>query len=133
VLTFVDKTLRSATEAGKKTSPEADKQIEGAIQMLSEYQTKYHPTHPVSSVQKRMEEARQNDECSSTILNRLKESFRVRDELAPLLCLHSNTDSQPIEPQSERIVEFFIHKSLPDRSPTSVKRKGQRVKSVHVI
>jgi hypothetical protein len=89
VLTFVDKTLRSATEAGKKTSPEADKQIEGAIQMLSEYQTKYHPTHPVSNVRKRMEEARQNDECSSTILNRLKESFRVRDELAPFNCFVS--------------------------------------------
>ena len=83
MLDFVDDTLESATRAGKKASSDADKKFEMAIQMLNDYQMEYHPTRPISNLCDMMAKARENDQSSLTILNRLKETFRVREKFAP--------------------------------------------------
>jgi hypothetical protein len=83
VLEFVDDALKSATETGKKSSKEADSKFEIAIRMLSDYQREFHP---ISDVRERMAEARANDESASTVLSRLKERFRVSEQLISSIC-----------------------------------------------
>ena len=94
---LADEALQSAAEAGRKTSKRADKNFGKAIETLNDYEMNCH-TMPLMSdggncntVHKRMEIAKQKDKSSSSILNRLKESFRVREKLAPLLSPHSHT------------------------------------------
>jgi hypothetical protein len=97
-LELVDKALQSAAEAGRKTSKRADKNFGKAIETLSDYEMNCHTTPLMPDggngniVHKRMEVAKQKDKSSSSILNRLKESFRVREELASLLSPHSHTE-----------------------------------------
>jgi hypothetical protein len=77
---FVENALKSATEAGKKTSIEADEKFEMAIRMLSDYQIENPGSmcQVVSDVWERMARARENDESASTILNGLKARSGVR-------------------------------------------------------
>jgi hypothetical protein len=76
---FVDDALKSATEAGKETSTEADEKFKMAIRMLIDYQIEYDGSMcQVSDVWERMARARENDESASTILNRLKARSGVR-------------------------------------------------------
>jgi hypothetical protein len=51
-----------------------------AIDALSVYEKKYHFRETVTQT---MAEAEAKDQSSSTILKRLKETFRVREGLAP--------------------------------------------------
>jgi len=130
VLDVVDDALKSAAEEGTKTSVRVDENFEAAIKALDEYHVEYHPERSAPNLRGRMAEARENDESSSTILNRLKETFRVREKFPPSIRRYSDTtDSQPIEPQPKRIVEFLIHKSLPEKRPTSVKRMCRHLSS----
>ena len=78
MLQVIDDALRSATEAGKKTSKEADEKFKRAIYALSAYETKYHSRESVTHV---MAEAEAKDKSSSTGLEGLKEKFRVREYL----------------------------------------------------
>jgi len=78
VLQVVDYALGSATEARKKTSNDADAKFKKAIDALSAYEKKYHLRETVTQT---MAEAEANDKSSSTILKRLKETFRVREDL----------------------------------------------------
>jgi hypothetical protein len=80
VLQVVDDALGSATEARKKTSSETDAKFKNAIDALSAYEKKYHSRETVTQT---MAEAEAKDKSSSTILKRLKETFRVREDLAP--------------------------------------------------
>jgi macrodomain Ter protein organizer (MatP/YcbG family) len=80
VLQVVDDALSSATETRKKTSNDADVKFKKAIDALSAYEKKYHLKETVTQT---MEEAEGKDKSSSTILKRLKETFRVREDLAP--------------------------------------------------
>jgi hypothetical protein len=82
VLELVDDTLKAAADAGTKTSKEADEKFSEAIESLKEYEKCYHPN---KSVETRMEQAKANDKSSSTVLNRLKETFLVSVELVPML------------------------------------------------
>jgi len=123
VLDVVDDALKSAAEGGTKISERVDEKFETAIKVLDEYHVEYHPERSASKLSERMAEARKNDRSSLTILNRLKETFRVRGEVCAFALPHSDTSFQPIEPEPTRIVEFLLHKTLPDRSPTIVKRK----------
>jgi len=82
VLQAVDDALKSATEAGKKTSDGADKAFKNAVDMLTDYERNYHPK---GAVAERMEKAGEEDKSSLKVLNRLKETFRVREDLTPLL------------------------------------------------
>jgi hypothetical protein len=50
--------------------------------MLTGYGRNYHPEEAVAE---RMEKAEEEDKSSLKVLNRLKETFRVREELTPLL------------------------------------------------
>jgi hypothetical protein len=84
VLGVVDDALKSAAEEGTKTSERVDEKFETAIKVLDEYHVEYHKRS--SGLSERMTEARKNDRSSLTILNRLKETFRVREELVPSLC-----------------------------------------------
>jgi hypothetical protein len=87
-----------------------------------------------SKVHRRMEVAKAKDKSSSMILNRLKESLHVRDDLAPSHRRVLNLIFQPIEPEPTTTVEFLLHKSLPDTNPTIVKRKPRtcRARSRHL-
>jgi uncharacterized alpha-E superfamily protein len=80
VLQVVDDALSSATETRKKTSNDADVKLKKAIDALSAYEKKHHSKETVTQM---MAEAEAKDESSSTILKRLKETFRVREDLAP--------------------------------------------------
>ena len=119
MLHVVDDALYSAAEAGTSLK-EVDENFRMAIDALSAYETKYHPKKIVAQ---RMERAEVWDKSSSTILSRLKANLRVREELAVLLCCNTNANSQPMREEPTKIVEFHIHKSLPDQSPTIVKRE----------
>jgi hypothetical protein len=143
-LEFVDDALQSAAAAGTKSSREAGEKFRKAIETLSEYEMDCYIRQPVSdgdggnTVNRRMEVARAKDKSSSTILNRLKESLRVREELTAAhtsSAPHSNTNFQQTEPDPTTIVEFLLHKSLPDTNPIIVKRKRRLVefRSWHLI
>jgi len=86
VLDVVDDALKSAAKEGTKASERVDEKFEAAIKALYEYHVEYYPERSASNLRDRMAEARKNDQSSSVILNRLKETFRVREELVPLLC-----------------------------------------------
>ena len=79
MLQVVDDALGSATETRKKTSNDADAKFEKAIDALSVYEKKFYLRETVAQT---MAEAEAKDKSSSTILKRLKETFRVRDDLA---------------------------------------------------
>ena len=79
MLQTVDDALRSAAEAEKKTSDSADKALKNAVNMLSEYERISHPASE-EAVAARMEKAKKKDKSSLKASNRLKESFRVREE-----------------------------------------------------
>jgi lysyl-tRNA synthetase class I len=71
----VDYALKSATEAQKKTSKEADEKFKSAIEALTAYEKKFHLRKTVAE---RMTAAEAKDKSSSTILNKLREKLRVR-------------------------------------------------------
>ena len=79
MLQVVDDALRSATEARKKTSNDADVKFKEAIDALSAYEKKCYSRETVTQT---MVEAEAKDKSSSTILKRLKETFRVREDHA---------------------------------------------------
>jgi hypothetical protein len=45
---------------------------------------------------------------------------------------HTNTDSQPLKEEPTKVVEFLLHKSLPDKNPTIVKRERDFSRSLMV-
>jgi hypothetical protein len=78
VLQVVDDALYSATKAGKRTSKDADAKFKKATDALNAYEKKYLLGETVTQ---RMAEAEAKDKSSSTLLWRLKETFRVRKYL----------------------------------------------------
>lgn len=80
VLQVVDDALGSATETRKKISNDTDVKFKKAIDALSAYERKYHSRETVTQT---MVEAEGKDKLSSTILRKLKETFQVREDLAP--------------------------------------------------
>ena len=82
MLQAVDDALKSAVEAKKKTSDETDKAFKNAVVMLTNYGRNYCSEEAVAE---RMEKAEEVDKSSLKVLNKLKETFRVREELIPLL------------------------------------------------
>ena len=82
MLQAVDDALKSAAEEEKKTSNGADKAFKNAVDMLKDYGREHHPKEAVAE---RMEKAEEEDKSSLKVLNRLKESFRVREKLTFLL------------------------------------------------
>jgi hypothetical protein len=131
VLDVVDHALESAAKEGTKTSERVDENFEAAIKTLYEYHVEYHPEHPASNIRDRMAGAREKDKSSLTILNRLKGRFPVRGEVCAFALSHSDTYFQPVDPEPTRIVEFLLHKTLPDRRPTIVKSKPRLSEFTH--
>ena len=82
MLQAVDDALACAAEAGKKTSNEADEAFKNAVNTLTEYGRDYHPEVVIVD---RMEKAEEEDKSSLKVLNKLREKFRVREEVTPLL------------------------------------------------
>jgi hypothetical protein len=82
VLQAVDDALTCAAEAEKKTSNEADKAFKNAVNRLTGYGRDYHPNVTVAEI---MEKAEEEDKSSLKVLNKLKDTFRVRGEITPLL------------------------------------------------
>jgi hypothetical protein len=123
VLEVVDDVLCSVVQSQKRTSKDAESVNEifkKAIEELNAYEKKYHSEEIVA---KKMAEAEAKDKLSLTTLSRLKEKFRVREELALYPCRDTNADSQPLKEEPTTTVEFHIHKSFPDKRPTIVKRE----------
>lgn len=81
MLQAVDDALKSAAEE-KKSSDIADEAFKNAVDILTNYGRNYHPKEAVAE---RMEKAEKEDKSSLKVLNRLKETFRVREELTSLL------------------------------------------------
>ena len=82
MLQAVDDALKSAAEE-KKSPDGANKAFKNAVNMLTDYGRNNHPQEAVAE---RMEKAEEEDKSSLKVLNRLKETFRVREELTPSLC-----------------------------------------------
>ena len=115
----VDDALKSATEAERKTSKDADESFKRAIDALSDYEKKCYSKETVS---KRMAAAEANDKSSLTILNKLKEKLRVREGLQVSFAFsRTNIDPQLSVEEPTRTFEFLLHRSLLDDSPTIVK------------
>jgi len=81
VLQAVDDALKSAAEAEKTTSNKADKAFKKAVNVLMDYGRNHHSEEAVAE---RMEKAEEEDKSSLKVLNKLKETFRVREVLTPL-------------------------------------------------
>ncbi|KAI0251685.1 hypothetical protein BJV78DRAFT_417870 [Lactifluus subvellereus] len=103
-LEAVDEALKRAAEAKKKTSEEADVKFEEAVRLLSDYEKNYHFRPEATNVAKRVGEAKLKDTSSSTIISKLFHAKPTEDGYS--------------EPTT--VVEFLLHKSLPDSSPTIV-------------
>ena len=97
-LQLVDDALMSATEAGKKTSKEADEAFKNAVSELVVYEGKYHleendaervekadAERVKKNVAERIKVAEEADKSSLKTLNSLMEKFRVREKLITLL------------------------------------------------
>ncbi|KAF8495900.1 hypothetical protein F5888DRAFT_1707236 [Russula emetica] len=82
---------------------DADAKFKKATYALSAYENKYHP-RVEAKVTERMALAKAMDKSSSKPLKRLKESWR------------------PLKEEPTTVVEFLLHKSLPDKNPTIVKQ-----------
>ena len=91
MLQVVDDALYSVTEAGKKATTDADAKFKKATETLSAYENKYH-LKLKDTVAYTMAEAKANDKSSSTVLKRLKEKWRVRNNLT-FSSPRTNTDS----------------------------------------
>jgi hypothetical protein len=125
VLQAVDDALKSATEVEKKTSSGADKAFENAVNVLTDYGRAYYP---VEAVAERMKKAGEEDRSSLKVLNKLKEKFRVREELTPSLRrILILIFMQPLEEELTTEVEFHLHESLPDKNPTVVTREHRLI------
>lgn len=84
MLQTVDDALRSAAaKALKKTMEDIDKNFKKAIDALSTYEEKYH-INSKKPVLERAKTAEDKDKSSLKFFNRLKENWRVREELTPL-------------------------------------------------
>jgi hypothetical protein len=129
VFKVVDDALKSAGETQKKKSPETDGKFKNAFDALLAYEEK----KPKKIVAEKRAAAEAKVKSSLKIVNKLKERLRGKkvtssDHASHILIL-IDTDPQPSvevpkQPSVEvpkRIVEFHIHKSLPDRNPTVVK------------
>lgn len=84
MLQVVDDALRSAIKAQKKTLKDVDESFKKATDALSAYERTHHP-NAKTLIAERMKTAEEKDTSSLKFLNRLKENWQVREELAPLL------------------------------------------------
>lgn len=78
---LVDDALKSATEAQEKTSNEADEKFQTASDIIQRRQYLNGVGYETASVDRMMERAKAMDKSASTILNRLRKRWRVREEL----------------------------------------------------
>ena len=109
-----------------------DEEFERAIEFLSRYEAEYHPRKPVSgasynrimTVHERMANTKNKDKCLVTILNALKKKLPLKVRLGYMYMTPPYANTEPKTTEDEPItVEFLLMKSLPDNSPTIVKRK----------
>ena len=118
----------------KKTSKEVDEKLERAIEVLSHYETEYHPNKPVScdgrslTVLERMATAKAKEKRSSTIWNAFKEKLSLRVRFCVYNTSRNDTNNhrkatKEEQPEPTTVVEFLLLKSLPDKCPTIVKRE----------
>lgn len=85
---LVDDALKSATEAQEKTSNEADEKFQRASDNIQRQQYLKGALYESASVDRMMERAKAMDKSASTILNRLREKWRVREELQVTFLRH---------------------------------------------
>jgi len=91
---------------------------------LIDYEKEYGFKSIVAEI---MKIAKARDKSSSTILNKLEEKLPVRKGLrVTFASSHTHTDSQASVKEWTMTVEFLIHRSLLDSSPTTVKREPAR-------
>ena len=85
MLQTVDDALRSAAakKAPRKTVEDIDEKFKKAIDELSTYEKEYH-TNSKTPVTERVKTVEDKDKSSLKFFNRLKENWRVREELTPL-------------------------------------------------
>jgi len=134
-LQLVDDAIYAAADLRNKnrTSKEVDEKFERALEALGCYETELSnnrrtvTTTNTVTVRERMKTAKAKDKSSSTTIfnlwKKMKLSSKVR--LVHPTSPHANANPQATEDERSEttIVEFHLLKSLPDNSPTIVKRK----------
>ncbi len=133
---LVDDAIYAAADLRNKnrTSKEVDEKFERALEALGCYETELSnnrrtaTTSNTVTVRERMKTAKAKDKSSSTTIfnlwKKMKLSSKVR--LVHMTSPHANANPQATEDERSEpttIVEFLLLKSLPDNSPTIVKRK----------
>ena len=131
-LETVDVALYSASKVTFMTSTEVDEKFEEAIRVLSRYEQEFflrrgpsskdHSSRPIHEL---MAAAKEKDRLSSILINSLKDKLQVREKASFFRdrILMLSADPQRAEREPIKVVEFLIHKSLPDRNPIIVPRK----------
>ena len=124
MLRAADDALEFAAKVKAKKSPEVDEKFECATEMLHSYGTDWHPKDPGHRksliVKERMAAAKEKDGEGLLTLNRLKEKTVPLKEVKfkHATFARAQTESQ----KRTMVVEFLILKSLPEKSPTVVRR-----------
>ena len=124
MLIAADDALKTATEAGKRTSKEVDKKFEEAINLLRAFEKDF-PARSEGPRPDRGPVAREANTSNksafpSTILHGLKKKFHAAEVTFSYIHLLLNSDEY--QPKLTRAVKFYILSSLPDTHPIVVKR-----------
>ena len=78
----------------------------------------------IMTVHERMANTKNKDKCLVTILDALKKKLPLKVRLGYMYMTPPYANTEPKTTEDEPItVEFLLMKSLPDNSPTIVKRK----------
>ena len=105
MLQAVDDALRSASEAGTKTSEEADESIVWAADMLHGYETEFRPGSDTGRFRKKLAEAKEKDWIAlNTHYETLLKQVRFRHaNFNPCLYQSSGFSARPITNNNRRI------------------------------
>jgi hypothetical protein len=124
VLIAADDALKSATEAGNRTSIEVDKKFEEAVNLLRAFEKDFpvrsEGPRPDRGTVTREENTSNKSLFPSTILYGLKKKFHAAKVTFPYIPLPLNSDKY--QPKLTRVVKFYLLSSLPNAYPIVVKR-----------
>ena len=124
VLIAADDALKSATEAGNRTSKEVDNKFEEAINLLRAFEKDFplrsEGPRPNRGTITRGADTSNKSAFPSTILYSLKKKFHAAEVRFPYIPLPLNSDEN--QPKLTRVVKFYLLSSLPNAHPIVVKR-----------
>ena len=132
MLVVADDALKSAAEAGDKTSKKLDKKFGKTINLLSGFEKDFSSKHPMSDpntgeeVTRKAKKDRKSKSpltSPSAILHALEKKLHSKVKIPSVSLLHNADESQPMGdewPELTRVVKFHLLASLPDVHPIVV-------------